>query len=71
MQKEIRSPVKAIRAKCRECKGNSPRSVDVCETTECPLHAFRMGKNPYLSRAMTPEQREAAAERLRKAREKQ
>ena len=69
---EIRNPVKAIRAFCVECCGGSSNEVKLCPATECQLYAFRFGKNPYRTkREMTEEQRAAASERLRKAREKQ
>lgn len=68
---EIRSPVKAIRAFCLGCVGNSPTEVRLCVSTKCPLYPFRFGKNPYrTSRTISPEQREAAAKRLAEWREK-
>lgn len=41
----IRTPVKAIRAKCSECAG-SPRAATRCEKEECPLYHYRLGRNP-------------------------
>lgn len=67
---EIKSPVKAIRAFCLECCGNAPSEVKTCVSKRCPLYAFRFGKNPYVKRELTDEQREAAIERLAAAREK-
>ena len=70
MSKEtIISPVKAIRAKCIDCCCGSAHEVRLCTCEDCALWAFRFGKNPYLHREMTEEQKAAAAERLRKARE--
>ena len=67
---EIRNPVKAIRAKCLDCCGGSSNEVKLCPATECPIYAFRLGRNPYrTARVMTDEQRTIAAERLRQARE--
>mgnify|MGYP001373202584 CR=1 FL=1 len=48
------TPIKAIRAKCRDCYGLSWADVQSCPGLgladgPCPLHAFRLGKNPYLS----------------------
>ena len=68
---EITSPVKAIRAKCLDCCGGSSNEVKLCPAADCPIHAFRFGKNPYRARReMSEEQKAAAAERLRQAREK-
>ena len=70
MEKKLTNPVKAIRAFCLECVGGSANEVKPCPSMRCPLHPFRFGRNPYRSkREMTEEQRTAAAERLRKARE--
>ena len=41
-----------------------------CTSKICPLKPFRFGKNPYMHRELTEEQREAVAERLAKARER-
>lgn len=63
------NPVKAIREKCIDCCCGSTTEVALCEATDCPIHAFRFGKNPYRTkRELTEEQRIAAAERLSKAR---
>lgn len=64
----VKSPLKAIRAKCLDCNYTS-NEVKECPCTDCPLHPFRFGKNPYSKRKMTEEQREAARVRLMKARE--
>lgn len=63
------SPLKAIRANCLECVGTA-HEVKLCPCTKCALYPFRFGKNPYRKkREMSEEQRERAAERLRKARQ--
>lgn len=68
---EIKNPVKAIRAFCLDCCGGSATEVKDCTSKMCVLKPFRFGKNPYRTkREMTEEQREAAAERLAKARKK-
>ena len=68
---EIRNPVKAIRAKCLDCCCGSVTEVKLCPDDECPIHVFRFGKNPYRTkRELSEEQRAAAAERFRQAREK-
>ena len=67
MIEQITSPLKAIRAFCIDCMGDQVRLVKECPTQTCPLHAFRMGKNPYRSRELTDEERQAIAERLQNA----
>ena len=62
------TPLKAIREKCLDCV-YSAHEVKMCVMTDCALHPFRFGKNPFVKRQMTEEQRQAAAERLKKARE--
>jgi hypothetical protein len=64
------SPVKAIRLFCIDCSGGSLPEVKECRSFTCPLHPFRFGKNPFIKREMTDEQREAAKERLAAARER-
>ena len=44
---QITSPIKAIRAYCLSCVCGNSTEVRRCELTDCPLHAFRFGKNPY------------------------
>lgn len=63
------NPVKAIREFCIDCCGGSRETVKNCPSANCALYPFRMGKNPFRKREMTEEQRKAAADRLRKARE--
>lgn len=52
---EIKSPLKAIRAFCIDCMGGAVRDVKNCPSKICPLYAFRMGKNPYRKRELSPE----------------
>lgn len=69
---ELTNPVKAIRAFCIDCCGDNRAFVKECPTTKCPLHPFRMGKNPFLKkREYTGEQLEEMRERMNKAREAQ
>lgn len=63
------TPLKAIREKCLDCCCGSAKEVKLCELTTCALHPFRFGKNSLVKRNLSEEQRQAAAERLRKARE--
>lgn len=66
---EIRNPVKAIRAFCLGCSGDSPAEVKNCPVEKCPLFPFRMGKNPYRQRReMSEEEKRVLADRLREAR---
>jgi hypothetical protein len=63
------SPLKAIREKCLDCNG-SALEVKLCPCKDCSLYPFRFGKNPYIKRTMTPEQKEKAVARLAEARKK-
>ena len=47
----IKSPIKAIRAKCLDCCCGQAIEVKLCTVTKCPLHPFRFGKNVFHSRA--------------------
>ena len=62
-QKSNRSPLKTIRAKCLDCAGGQPSEVRECPIPACPLHAYRMGKNPNFSES-TREQRRLRAEKM-------
>ena len=44
------TPVQAIRKKCIDCSGGSLQEVRECELIDCPLHPFRMGRNPNRKR---------------------
>ena len=64
------SVLKAIRAKCLDCCCGMPSEVRECPCTDCALHPYRMGKNPFRKkREMSDEQRAELAERLAKARQ--
>ncbi len=63
MDKEIRSPLKAIRANCIECVGAS-NEVKLCSSKKCFLFPFRFGKNPYLKRNLSEEQKKVLRDRL-------
>lgn len=66
-----KNPVKAIRQFCLACVGGSANEVKLCTGVRCALYPFRFGTNPYRQkREMTDEQREAAVERLKAARDK-
>ena len=69
--RNLRSPLKAIRGKCLDCCAFSEREVRECELQACALWPFRMASNPYRQRRkLSPEQRRAAVERLQAARER-
>jgi len=66
MAKEITSPIKAIRAKCLDCCCDQFVEVKLCVSTNCPLHPFRFGKNPFTKRTVS----EATLQALKEGREK-
>lgn len=43
---EIKTPLKAIRAKCMDCSINQIVEVRECPIINCPLYPYRMGHNP-------------------------
>ena len=68
----LQNPVKAIRAKCLDCCCDQPEEVKAGPSQDCPLHPFRMGKNPSrVKREMSEEQRQKMSAVLAAAREKQ
>lgn len=63
-------PLEAIREKCFDCCCGSWNEVALCTAVRCPLHPWRMGKNPYKKkREYTEEEREALRERAKKLHE--
>ena len=40
------SPLRIIRLSCMECMGFQEQEVRLCDSEECILHKFRMGRNP-------------------------
>ena len=59
------NPMKAIRAKCLDCCGDSAHEVKACPCSACPLYPFRLGKNPYRkAREYSPEELVALKARL-------
>ena len=63
-----KSPLKEIRAKCLECCCGSAYEVKNFTIHDCELYPFRMEHNPFRTRSMTEEQKQAASERLKSAR---
>ena len=49
--KIIKSPVKAIRAFCKECVETS-KDIEECTGWTCPIFPFRFGCNPYHTRTV-------------------
>lgn len=47
LTKKTTSPLKAIRHKCLDCTCGNRLEVEACTMEDCPLHAFRFGKNPF------------------------
>jgi len=43
---KVRTPIKAIRAKCIDCSGGVPKEVRECPIEDCPLYPYRMGRRP-------------------------
>ena len=40
------TPMRAIRAKCRECCCNQMSEIRGCPITDCALYPYRMGHRP-------------------------
>lgn len=40
------TPLKAIRAKCLDCRCGNSAEVRRCPCSGCSLYVFRLGKNP-------------------------
>ena len=65
---QVAKPVlKAIKEHCVECCGDDHPSR--CISYNCPLYPFRLGKNPWIKRELTDEQREQLRERFAKCRQ--
>ena len=59
------SPMRAIRHKCLDCCCGSYTEVEKCEVKKCPLHPFRLGKNPF-RKPVSEERRAALSESMKK-----
>jgi len=46
MAKNFKTPIKAMRAKCINCSGGSPKEVRLCPVIECALYPYRFGRRP-------------------------
>lgn len=40
------TPIKAIRAKCKDCTCNQINEIRECIIKTCPIYPYRMGKRP-------------------------
>jgi len=40
------TPMKALRLKCLDCVGYSPKDVADCDIVDCPLYPYRLGHRP-------------------------
>jgi hypothetical protein len=46
-------PCKAIRAKCIDCSGGSPKVATECHILDCPLWHYRTGRRPKFVQGVT------------------
>ena len=46
----MKTPIKSIRLKCIDCCCGSPKEVELCPASECPLFPYRFGKRPSTPR---------------------
>ena len=53
------NPVKVIRLKCLECCLGSSNEVALCTCEDCPLFAFRFGRNPYRNASKISDEQKA------------
>lgn len=66
------TPLEAIRMKCKDCCCGQVGEVKSCEAKDCPLHPFRMGKNPFRKkRELTDEEKAEIAKRLHGTKEQE
>ncbi|HEC87931.1 MAG TPA: hypothetical protein ENI52_01285 [Thermoplasmata archaeon] len=47
------TPCKAIRLFCIDCCGGNRKGPRRCQDKECPLYAFRLGRNPNYSKKIS------------------
>ena len=59
--------IKAIRLKCLDCSAGSANEVRDCPIDSCTLYPYRFGKNPYIKREYTDEQRAEIGRKLKEA----
>ena len=68
--------LQVIKQNCQECCGSNldkPRNtmdeVKRCQAFSCPMWPYRLGKNPFVKRKLTEQQKKEAAERFAKVRD--
>ena len=67
MKKDIMT---AIKAKCLDCCCGQTSEIRECTIVKCPLHPFRLGKDPFSNkREISEEQKVQFAERMKKYRQ--
>ena len=67
MKKDI---MNAIKAKCLDCCCGQTSEIRECTIVKCPLHPFRLGKDPFAAkREISEEQKVQFAERMKKYRQ--
>lgn len=63
MKKDI---MNAIKAKCLDCCCGQTSEIRECTIVKCPLHPFRLGKDPFATkRGISEEQKAQLAERMK------
>ena len=68
---KVKTPIKAIRAKCLDCSGDSRHEVKLCPISGCSLYPYRLGKNPNrIVKSMTEFQKAEIRDRLQAGRQK-
>ena len=69
-KKEHVTPLKAIKAFCKDCAGNSTKELRLCPCISCPLHSYRFGTSPYRKvRNLNEDERKAIGKFLKEKRE--
>ena len=68
--KRKQNPCKAIREHCIECVGSQINEgwqalIRECPATDCSLHDFRMGKNPFHTQNLSEKERNRRVEQGR------
>ena len=46
MDKQLDTPIKAIRNKCLDCTCNQPKEIRLCPIIECACYPYRFGRRP-------------------------
>ena len=71
--RKVTKPLQAIKRFCGECMGMDRRQktpqfphddIRNCTDPMCPLFDFRFGKNPFIQRLLSEEQKKVARERI-------